>query len=137
MSHHEEDDRRGCLRSTDFRRERHDAIGLASHQSARGGVVQGKGRDGDLVKPPESHLTATADSPLTTDAIDDDIPRGRIEDIKESPKGDDGEEPVSGMLQSCPDFLEVELGHHDDQHQETEDEEAVLVFLFHSGFCCS
>ena len=50
---------------------------------------------------------------------------------------DDGEEPVSGMLQSCPDFLEVELGHHDDQHQETEDEEAVLVFLFHSGFCCS
>ena len=35
------------------------------------------------------------------------------------------------MLQPSPDFLEVELRHHDDQHQETEDEEAVLVFLFH------
>ena len=69
----EDDTRRGAL-SANLGRERHDAIGLAAHQSARSGVVEGKGRNGDLIEPPETHLALATNTVFVANGIDDEIP---------------------------------------------------------------
>ena len=69
----EDDTRRGAL-SANLGRERHDAIRLATHKSARCGVVEGKGRNGDLVEPPETNLALATNTVFVADGIDDKIP---------------------------------------------------------------
>ena len=131
VGHDIEDDRRRCPFGPYLGRELHDAVGLAAHESARGGVVEGKARDRDFIEPLERERFCGRL------ALDDDVPGGGIEDVEHGPEGEHSEKPVAGMAQPAPHLCEVELGEHHDEYDDAKDEECVLVFLFHSSFCFS
>ena len=59
------------------------------------------------------------------------VPCGRVEDIQPGPQKEDNKKPVARMLQALPDLSKVELGHHQGKDYYAEDEERVLVLLFH------
>ena len=73
VGHGKEDDRRRGTLGAYLRRERHDAIGLASHQSTGSGIIEGKPRHGYLIKPPEPHLLHILVISVAG-IVDDDIP---------------------------------------------------------------
>ena len=69
---------------------------------------------------------------LVAYTVDDEIPGIGIGDIENTPEEDDSQEPVACMIHPFPHLTEVELRHHDDQHDQTKGEESILISLFHS-----
>ena len=53
---------------------------------------------------------------------------------KEYRRYEHGKEPIPGMFQPLPCLGKVELGHHDDEHDDAKEEEHVLVFFLHAAF---
>ena len=128
VGHHKENDRRRSAFGSNLRRERHDAVRLAAHQSAGRGIVECKGRHRNLIEPEEIGSTLQVSPSLS----DNHPPRSGVEEIEHRPQGHDGKKPIAGMGQATPHLGKVELRHHDRQHDQTENEKTVLVFLLHS-----
>ena len=139
MGHGIEDHRRRSTLCANLRCQLHDTVRLTAHQSARRGIVECKARHRDLVEPQKGdalHRLAVGRR-LAAYPLDDQIPRGSVEHIEKHPQRYDGEKPVARMFQSRPHLRKVKLGDHDDQYDESKNEEAVLVFLFHAvERCC-
>ena len=139
MGHGIEDHRRRGTLSANLRSQLHDTVGLTAHQPARRGIVEGEAGHRDLVEPQKGDALhwLIVGRRLVAHPLDDQIPRRSVEHIEKHPQCYDGEKPVARMFQSRPYLSKVKLGDHNDQHDESKNEEAVLVFLFHAVERCS
>ncbi len=127
VHHHVKDDTGRGTRRTKRRRQLHDAVRFAAHQSERRGVVERKARHREFQYPD------IADRGRTFAIADETIPRRGIESINHHPNPNDTHQPITGTTQGCPQLPEIDIEreeHHNDR-QNAESKKPVTQFRGH------